>query len=62
MNFALNFKADEVTEEQLLMFRDWYADYEPTSQINPTGPAESETHMRVIRGGSWAYSLCNHRS
>jgi formylglycine-generating enzyme required for sulfatase activity len=41
--------------------QDWYADYEPTSQINPTGPAESKTHLRVIRGGSWAYNAHNCR-
>ena len=41
--------------------QDWYADYDATSQINPTGPAESETHLRVIRGGSWAFNANNCR-
>jgi formylglycine-generating enzyme required for sulfatase activity len=41
--------------------QDWYADYDATSQINPTGPAESETHLRVIRGGSWAFNAKNCR-
>ena len=30
LTFALNFKADEVTEEQLDYYGDWYADYELT--------------------------------
>ncbi len=34
LDFALNFKADDVTEEQIAMFADWYADYELT--VNKT--------------------------
>ena len=30
LTFALKFKADEVTEEQLAYYQDWYADFELT--------------------------------
>lgn len=30
---------------------DWYADYEPGSQVDPVGPSTGQA--RVIRGGSW---------
>ncbi|MBR5239984.1 MAG: hypothetical protein IKW04_05370, partial [Clostridia bacterium] len=45
LNFALNFKADEVTEEQLALFGDWYADYEltvhKTATFNANGTADA---------------------
>ena len=44
LTFALNFKADESTQEQLLMFGDWYADYEltvnKTATFNANGGAD----------------------
>ncbi|MBE7018678.1 MAG: hypothetical protein E7413_02220 [Ruminococcaceae bacterium] len=44
LDFALNFKADESTQEQLLMFGDWYADYEltvnKTATFNANGNAD----------------------
>ena len=33
--------------------RDWYAPYEPTGQTDPTGPPESVSSARVLRGGSF---------
>ena len=41
--------------------QDWYGNYEAVSQINPTGPAESDTNLRIIRGGSWAHDIKNCR-
>ena len=41
--------------------QDWFGDYDAASQINPTGPVESATNFRVIRGGSWAHNANNSR-
>ncbi|MBP3447754.1 MAG: hypothetical protein J6K51_01890, partial [Clostridia bacterium] len=44
LTFALNFKADTASQEQLLMFSDWYADYELTvnkkATFNANGNAD----------------------
>ncbi len=44
LTFALNFKADAVTEEQLAMFGGWYSDYEltinKTATFNANGNAD----------------------
>lgn len=32
---------------------DWYGSYSGSAQTNPTGPARSEGHFRVCRGGSF---------
>jgi formylglycine-generating enzyme required for sulfatase activity len=33
---------------------DWYGDYRPGPETDPTGPDASTVNARVIRGGSWA--------
>ncbi|OQA21226.1 MAG: Serine/threonine-protein kinase StkP [Chloroflexi bacterium ADurb.Bin360] len=40
--------------------RDWYGDYDADETNNPTGP--SNGNVKVIRGGSWYYSLRNFRA
>ncbi|MCL1991712.1 MAG: formylglycine-generating enzyme family protein [Spirochaetes bacterium] len=39
---------------------DWFADYPPYAQTNPTGPDSGA--VRVIRGGSWQHSAFFARS
>lgn len=39
---------------------DWYAEYRPESQLDPTGPASGSFRLR--RGGSWAYGSSSARS
>ena len=41
--------------------QDWFGNYDAASQINPTGPEESTTGLRIIRGGSWAHNANNSR-
>ncbi|UCC62160.1 MAG: SUMF1/EgtB/PvdO family nonheme iron enzyme, partial [Anaerolineae bacterium] len=39
---------------------DWYGDYPPTAQTNPTGPTTGD--YKVLRGGGWTYSQTNARA
>ncbi len=39
---------------------DWYAKYDTTSLINPTGPSSGS--YRVLRGGSWNNHFNSYRS
>ncbi|MBN1954035.1 MAG: SUMF1/EgtB/PvdO family nonheme iron enzyme [Anaerolineae bacterium] len=38
---------------------DWYGDYSPDEQTNPTGPPDGQT--KVVRGGSWDFGVDNAR-
>jgi len=56
LTFAMNFKADEVTDEQLAYYGSWYADYVLTVNKEVTFNADSETADGYLAGSYEAYN------